>query len=484
MTSVYIINHVCGATLRRWAMVLTMLIVWGWSAEAQEARPSFEELTQTLSAQNGYYTPRPITDALLLERIALGGTLPNEHTLAKDLPRASLSLLSHKLALPLIANAKAHHPRSYLPSFKEALKSNVWLTDKPKGTPTKLTPLEISQELERSTLAYIEVRHLDKFAMSREQLMRGRESLTQLNGRQNITADFERGIEQGRIQDLSANLRLQEIERRYWVPSFESSIQFSQNYISDNWYKGGASNLNLYMRTYLALQYSRNKVVWLNELEDKLSLYNSDPSKGRRYRVSEDLLRLRSNFGLKASKRWSYTIDAEMRTQLFSTFNDSHTIIRSALFSPITTNVGLGMQYRYSTKSKRVYGRKFSFSANIAPLSYTWRTTARTDIDLVRHGLSTSKPSYHRFGSTIRMDMNWDINMDTSWASRVYLNTSYTATEAEWENTINIRISRYLSTRINLHLRFDDAVKPLAGKGWDKFIQVNEVLSFGFNYKL
>lgn len=484
MTAIYIIDYIFGERLKRWTMVLAMLMAWASSSKAQETHPSFEELTQSLSAQNGYYTPRPITDAMLLERIAMGQALPNESALAKDLPRASRSLLSHKLALPLIADSKAYHRSTYLPSLRDALESNVWTLGKPKTTSNKSTSLAISQALERSTLAYLETRHLDRFAMSREQLMRGRESLTQLNGRQNITADFERGIEQGRIQDLSANLRLQEIERRYWVPSFESSIQFSQNYISDNWYKGGASNLNLYMRTYMALQYSRNKVVWLNELEDKLSLYRSDANKGARYRVSEDLLRLRSNLGLKISKRWSYTIDAEMRTQLFSTFNDSHTITRSALFSPATTNVGLGIQYRYSTKSKRIYGRKFSFSANIAPLSYTWRTTARTDIDLARHGLSIDKPSYHRFGSTVRMNMNWDINMDTSWASRVYLNTSYTGTEAEWENTITMRISRYLSTRINLHLRFDDAVKPLADKGWNKFIQVNEVLSFGFNYKL
>ncbi len=47
---------------------------------------------------------------------------------------------------------------------------------------------------------------------------------------------------------LPQDLNLSVLQQRHWIPALESSIQFSQNHVSDNWYKGGASNLNLFMR--------------------------------------------------------------------------------------------------------------------------------------------------------------------------------------------------------------------------------------------
>ena len=46
-------------------------------------------------------------------------------------------------------------------------------------------------------------------------------------------------IPQKSIKDYADQLTMEEIQRKYWIPGFESSVQFSQNYISDNWNKGG-----------------------------------------------------------------------------------------------------------------------------------------------------------------------------------------------------------------------------------------------------
>lgn len=275
------------------------------------------------------------------------------------------------------------------------------------------------------------------------------------------------------------------IKRKYWLPSLETSLQFSQNYISDNWHKGGNSNLNLAMRTYLSLSYSRGKRQWLGELESKLGVYTADvEGQSEHYRISEDRLRIHSNYGIKISKRWSYTLDGELRTQLFTIYGKSRKgrVIQSAPFAPIRSNLGIGLQYSYNHKSKARYGSAFKLSFNLAPLSHNWRWSKRNDIDLARHGLSPQKRSIHSFGSTLRGQLKWDFNMDLSWTSRIYFDTSYKNCEAEWENTLTMRVGRYFSTRINLHLRFDDSAKP--SNGWNKFLQINELLSFGFNYKL
>lgn len=272
------------------------------------------------------------------------------------------------------------------------------------------------------------------------------------------------------------------LRQRHWIPSLESAIQFSQNQISDNWYKGGASNLNVYMRNYFALRYITERVQWTNEIESRLSVYNADRDSLHRYRVADDLLRLRSNYGIRAWSKIFYSLDAELRTQLFQSFQENKTSLQSDLFAPYTINVGLGMKYEHSMKSSKVYGRAFLISVNVAPISYTFRATTRAQIDLARHGLAPDKLWYQRIGSTIRANWQWKVNLNLTWSSRLYFNTSYESVEAEWENTLDMAITRYFSTRFNLNLRFDDGVRP--APGWNRYLQYNELLSFGFSYRL
>lgn len=441
------------------------------------AQGQADSLLRRIADRQGYYTPTAITDPALLAQRAtqLGQASALVTYLRTDsMPRGSRSILMGKLSLPLVTDYSPGHSLDYLPSLTEGLQAQ-----------RTLSPEEVSRRLTIGTMAHLQHYALGSFAHGYEALMSGRQELRQVTSKATIESLIPTALDRDRVQDFANARQPGEIERRYWIPSLESSVQFSQNYISDNWYKGGASNLNLYMRTYLALEYIRDQVRWKTELEDKLSLYSTDASvSGQRYRIGEDLLRLRSNFGLKANKKWSYTIDAELRTQLFSTYNDDRTITQAAFLSPMTTNIGLGMQYNHSYKSSKVYGRKVSLSMNIAPLSHTWRMSIRKDIDLKRHGLTPEVAYYHKVGSTLRGQLQWDFNMDISWTSRVYLNSNFASVEAEWENTLNMRISRYLSTRINIHLRFDDSVVPKRSEGWSKYIQVNELLSFGFNYKL
>ncbi len=296
----------------------------------------------------------------------------------------------------------------------------------------------------------------------------------------------EAKVQNDDMKNIIQTLQLKTFEKKHWLPSFESSVQFSQNYVSENWHKGGESNLNLHTRTYFKLEYrsDNGKTIWNNEIEDKLGLYSAQNNKSEQaYRISSDLLRLRSNFGLKAMGRWYYTLDGEFKTQLFNTYRDKNNtqVLQSAFLAPFHFNMGLGMKFAYG-KTGKIYGSKFSFSTNIAPLSFTYKKTFRDDIELSRHGFNLDKMSDYSLGSTIKMQFNWHFNMDISWFSRLYFNTSYSHVETEWENTLNMKIGRYFSTRINLHLRYDDSVPPQ--ENWQRYLQINELLSFGFNYRL
>ncbi|MDR2498949.1 MAG: hypothetical protein LBD28_05865, partial [Tannerellaceae bacterium] len=84
-------------------------------------------------------------------------------------------------------------------------------------------------------------------------------------------------------------------------------------------------------------------------------------------------------------------------------------------------------------------------------------------------------------GSTVRLDMAMSFNRNTSWQSRVYYFTTYEFTQFEFENTLTMALSRYFSTILYFHLRYDDSVTlPADSKS---YFQLNERISFGFNYK-
>ena len=78
------------------------------------------------------------------------------------------------------------------------------------------------------------------------------------------------------------------------------------------------------------------------------------------------------------------------------------------------------------------------------------------------------------------MDMVLKPNRNVTWKSRFYYNTTYKNVLAEFENMLDMAISRYFSTMINVHLRFDDSVTKT--KGYDSYLQTNETLSFGLRY--
>lgn len=267
---------------------------------------------------------------------------------------------------------------------------------------------------------------------------------------------------------------------RYWRPYFESALQFSQSYISENWYKGGNGNLNLFMRNYIKYDYNKDKVQLTNELEWKASFYTAPKDTLHEYRVGDDVFRIHSNLGYKAFNKWFYTFDAEFRTQLFTNYRENTDQKLAAFFSPFSINLGLGMKYELKKKFKYP-GRNLSFTTNLAPLSYTYMYSVNDKIDLARHGFVDGKHYLSRVGSTIRADLTYNYNHFISWQSRLYYFTSYDRIEAEFENTLNLAISRYFSTRLYLNLRFDDGVKKKDPQ--DNYLQVYELISFGFNYK-
>lgn len=273
-----------------------------------------------------------------------------------------------------------------------------------------------------------------------------------------------------------------EVARRHWLRTFQSSLQFSQAYVSPNWYQGGNNNLNMLINVYynvkLNTQYHPN-LLFETTMQYKLGLNSAPDDSLRNYSISEDLLQLNTTFGFKAAKRWYYSISAQFKTQLLNSYNKNTYNLRSAFLSPAELNAGIGMTYNYVNPKKT-----FTFDASIAPISYNMKICTRSN-NVLAHStfnIDDDKSYAMQFGSTAELKLFWQMTKNISFRSRLFAFTDYNNIQGDWENTLNMEINRYLSTQVYAHVRYDSTTPRCDDPSWHK-LQVKEILSFGISYR-
>lgn len=272
-----------------------------------------------------------------------------------------------------------------------------------------------------------------------------------------------------------------EIKRKNWLHNFDGSLQFSQAYISPNWYQGGNNNLNMLLD--LRYDIKLNQAFYPNLLFEtsaryKLGLNSAPDDTLRNYSISEDLFQINSKFGLKASKRWYYSVSLMFKTQLFKGYNSNSNDLKAAFMSPGELNVGLGMTYNYAHPQNR-----FTFDASISPLSYNLKTCFNENMDETAYGIKAGRKAVNEIGSSAECKFMYKITHNIIYTSRLFLFSDYDYLQGDWENKVAFNVNRFLSTQIYLHLRYDSSTARVANTSWHHW-QMKEILSFGFAYNI
>lgn len=271
-----------------------------------------------------------------------------------------------------------------------------------------------------------------------------------------------------------------EPERINWLHTFDGSLHFSQAYISPNWYQGGSSNLNMIFGALYNIKLNPKfnpNVIFETTASYKLALNNAPEDSIHRYNISEDLFQVNSKFGLKAARRWYYSITAQFKTQLLNSYKVNSNEMIASFLSPSELNVGVGLTYSYENPRKTV-----QFSASIAPLSYNLKTCTNPNLNPEAFGIDAGKKSKSEYGSSLELNFKWQITYNITYTSRLFAFTDYHYLQGDWENTLDFSINRFMSARVYGHLRYDSQAPEVEDTSWRHW-QFKEILSIGFAYK-
>lgn len=260
------------------------------------------------------------------------------------------------------------------------------------------------------------------------------------------------------------------VKPNFWKLRGEGSVQFSQNFISKNWYKGGESSNSILSYLMFNINYNdKSRIEFDNRIEAKAGFMTMPSDTVHKYNINSDMLRLTSKIGIKAFSRWYYTLSAEFNTQFFNNYKVNSTERVSSFMAPANFIINVGLDYKLSLP-------KIELSTLYSPLTYNFRIVNDPIVDETQFGLEEGKSVLNSIGSSFQLNMRWSIISQIIWESRFVYFTNYRKIETEWENTYNFILNRYLSAKLFVHARFYDMEA-------EHKIQWNELFSFGINYK-
>ena len=299
-----------------------------------------------------------------------------------------------------------------------------------------------------------------------------------------IAADVEQVLAESQndatstpVADDIGDIGLQIQRPNFWKVKGTFTLRFTQNYFSENWYKGGDNSLTLLSSLLLEAKYDdQRRVTWENRLDMRLGFVSTPADTCHNYITNNDKLNLYSKLGVKAAKSWYYTASLEANTQFLPGYRVNDTKTWSKFCAPLDFYASVGMDF----KPKLDNGNELSVA--LLPLSYKFRYI-RADEPNIHKSYKMVDESFHQdFGAKVELNAKLKIVKDLVWKCRCYYFTSYKYTEAELENSVQYNLSRYIAAELFTLWRFDDNRSPDFYDDNLGFFQFKEYFTLGLTY--
>lgn len=267
-----------------------------------------------------------------------------------------------------------------------------------------------------------------------------------------------------------------ETESSNWKNTGKASLLFNQATFS-NWVLGGDNNVALNFLADYTLNYKKDVWTWDTTFLVDYGLAKTSGSEF--YKKTSDRFELQSLLGKRFAKLWSYSVLFGFRTPFSNGYdygtdtNGNEIRTKKASFlSPAYLQLGLGLSWKEHD----------NLWVNFAPLSprltfVSKSFTEKLANDETYFGVEKGKTSRLEFGGSANAFWLAKLFENVMLEQRLGVYSNYLDNpeniDLDYQATLNMKVNKYLSANIILHLIYDDnAVKAL---------QVREVFGIGVN---
>ncbi|MBN3582638.1 DUF3078 domain-containing protein [Algoriphagus aestuarii] len=287
---------------------------------------------------------------------------------------------------------------------------------------------------------------------------------------------------------LGDSLLIEEPKKEiFWETGGNYNLNIQQVTLS-NWAAGGSSSFALNSGVSVFANYKKEKKVWDTQLTINLGMTRQG-DRDFQTRKSNDNFIFVSNYGRELSEKFYLSTQLDARTQLLAGYkysrpagseNDVRTKI-SDLLSPGYVQSSTGLNYR------KTYDDKSKLSVILSP--FTGRFTIVMNDSLSQVGAFGVVP-----GENVRAEAGMslatsvvDIKLmeNITWKADLNLFSNYERfgnMVVNFNSTIRMKVNKYISTRMETRLIYDEEVLIKQDDGTSKqAVQLQNLVNFGIS---
>ncbi|MDR1887132.1 MAG: DUF3078 domain-containing protein [Prevotellaceae bacterium] len=263
---------------------------------------------------------------------------------------------------------------------------------------------------------------------------------------------------------------------QYWKHSGSSYLNLTQSSFS-NWSAGGENSIAVGVGiNNIRLIYNKNKVSW----ENGLTLGYGLQYQGSKRSKTNDVIDFYSKLGYKAFGKFNYATQITFKTQFDKGYPKypitPESRYNSEFLSPASGVLSLGFDYKPSDV----------FSLVLSPISGKYTIVHDDSLSKVGvYGVKPDRHAYYELGTSVRatFSRNLSSNITLSSVMDIFSNLLRNPENADinWEININFKVMKYISSNLNLLLKYDDDTKNIDPEKGPS-LQFKQVLGMGFSY--
>ena len=281
--------------------------------------------------------------------------------------------------------------------------------------------------------------------------------------------------------DVVGGMKTTVTKPNYWKFSGRTSLTFTQNFISENWYQGGESNYAMLATIDLDMNYDdKDRITWTNHFDLDLGFATTQADTLHSFRTNTDKLRLESTFGYKIVKSLDLAAKLKVESQMLPNYPVNTQDFISNCLAPLDANASIGFNYKPNLGN-------FKLEVFVAPLSaYNFRYV---HYDRLASSLGVNEDNgfnlgrgraRHDYGTQLVVTIpTYQLTSFLDVWSRLEYYTNYSRAFFQWETKFNVALSKYFTASLMLNARFDDSV--VEHQEW-KFWQLKELFTLGVAY--